>query len=440
MADDDVLRVTVTARQRIALGVGSEVAYFTGSHMFVPGSVMRGALAAAWIAEHGPPVGGNGFADRFRQLFDGSIRYGPLHVSGTAVVPVSAWLCKYPKNGACAGQAVDAAFEEGSQCPACGGPLEQGKGQVSLPAGAAMERITRTSIDARTGKAADGELYANAALPAGTVFSGFIGGRDEWLEQPRTLRLGGRRTVGGAVDYDVTPGRRAVPAEPLGADGALTIRLTGPAIFVDSAGRPGSAPDPALDLDGAVLADAWARREAWTGWHAASRLPKPEELCAVAGSTYRITGPGELLRQLAERLPQDGAGLRRAEGFGEIEVVTGPWRPAVTGDGADEAGASVDDGALAGHREIRDLGLDDGLRRWVVNALRELQLGLARGASGPDVVSEMLSRPGAGGLSLRQRGRLHRVLADADTRVLPDLTVLVQADLPIADAAEEGTR
>ena len=44
------VRVTATARQRLALGTAAEMSYFTGGHDHVPGSVLRGALAAVWIA------------------------------------------------------------------------------------------------------------------------------------------------------------------------------------------------------------------------------------------------------------------------------------------------------------------------------------------------------------------------------------------------------
>ena len=212
MTENGALRVSVLARQRLALGVGSEVSYFTGTHPFVPGSVLRGALAAAWIAEYGPPAAGSSDEARFRDLFDGHIRYGALHVPGTGLVPVSAWLCKYPKNDSCARQAVDAAFEARGDCPACGGPMQQGKGQFLLPDGMALDRITRTSIDPKTAKAKDGELYAHAALPEGTQLSGLIHGRDSWLEKPRRLRLGGRRTVGGAAEYEAVPAGAGEPA------------------------------------------------------------------------------------------------------------------------------------------------------------------------------------------------------------------------------------
>ena len=190
MADPGTLAVTVVARQRLALGTGSEVSFFTGSHAFVPGSVLRGALAAAWIAEHGPPAPGSSEQAWFRDVFDGPVRYGPLQVPGSFVQPVSARRCKYTKNGACERAVVDAAFESGTTCPECGGPTEPGKGQVTLPPGVMLDRITRTSIDRKTGKAAEGELYSHGALPAGTRLEGVIYGRDPWLERPRARNWG----------------------------------------------------------------------------------------------------------------------------------------------------------------------------------------------------------------------------------------------------------
>ena len=433
MPEDSVLEVRVTARQRITLGVGSEVGYFTGSHAFVPGSVLRGALAASWIAEHGPPDRAESDSAWFRELFDRQIRYGPLHPAGSGIVPVSAWLCKYPRDAACSAQAVDRAFEARECCPACYGPLEQGKGQVLLPAGTALERITRTSIDWRTAKAKDGELYAHAALPAGTTLHGYIHGRDPWLEQPRTLRLGGRRTVGGAAEYQALPTALPAPADPLTADGSLVIRLVAPAVFVDAAGRPRLDPDPGLDLDAAATGlTAWARPMTWAGWHAASRLPKPEELCAAAGSTYRIDGPHDALRGLAWRLQREGAGLRRAEGFGCIEIVTTPWRPGVPAAVTPPESAVIT-ASLDWHLQVQDLGLDESERHWVTEALRELQLDRARhtgATAAARLADDLLARPAAARLSGRQRQKLGDLFAVTDPAVLREVTTLLVADWP----------
>jgi CRISPR-associated protein Csx10 len=449
------LRVTVTARHRLALGVGSEVSYFTGTHPFAPGSVLRGALAAAWIAENGPPTAARGAA-AFRDLFDGPIRYGPMFVPGTVVVPASARRCKYPRDARCESQAVDEAFETGSRCPACLGPLEPGKGQVILPGDVSPERITRTSIDPATAKAADGELYAHGALPAGTVLTGYIHGRDPWLERSRRLRLGGRRTVSGSADYQAVPLHPAeqdqvpnewpglpppagsaqptgsLPASP-GRDGTrLVIRLASPAVFVDAAGRPSLEPDPVLDLDGATVERRWARPATWSGWHAASRLPKPDEVCAIAGSTYRIAGPPGTLRDLAGRLPWEGAGLRRAEGFGDIRIAWGPWRPPAPAPPG-QTPAAEDAAVTAWLEDLRDLALDPPQLRWVADALRELQLARERQATvaagdGQDTVTDLLGRAAAGGFGGHQRERLRALFTEPDPRQLRDLTTLLLAD------------
>lgn len=432
MSDTGTLTVSVTAKQRLALGVGSEVSYFTGSHLFVPGSVLRGALAAAWIAEHGPPVASSSNGARFRDLFDGRIRYGPLHIPGSTLVPLSVRLCKYPKNEACARLAADAAFGATGDCPACGGPTEPGKGQITLPPGVAQDRITRTSIDPKTATAKDGELYAHGALPAATQLSGFIHGRDPWLEAPRKLRLGGRRTVGGAVEYTAMPAASNGDA-PWNGTGPLVIRLTSPGIFVDAAGRPSLVPDPDLDLDGAKVARAWARPVTWSGWHAASGLPKPEELCAAPGSTYQLDGPPAVLRGLAERLVRNGAGLRSVEGFGTIQVAAGPWQPPPP---PPESGTSADAEVLKVRADIRSLNFDPDQRRWIIDALRELQLDRERhrprqaGAAEPtgSLVEELLDRPAADSFSGPQRDALRTLFSETDPGQLGDVAMLLGAD------------
>jgi CRISPR-associated protein Csx10 len=193
-------------------------------------------------------------------------------------------------------------------------------------------------------------------------------------------------------------------------------------------------------LDDAAVDRAWTRPVTVTGWHAASGLPKPEELCAVTGSTYRLSGPPERLRRLADRLQRDGIGLRRTEGFGDIDVVTGPWRPMVADTrSALESGAEA--ASLEWQRNIRDLGLSADLRRWVVGALRELQLHRARNAAdtaGADwLAGELLARPAADEFSGRQRDKLRNLFAETSLDLLRDVTTLLAADLPPAGPGTE---
>ncbi|MDT5024986.1 MAG: CRISPR-associated protein Csx10 [Micromonosporaceae bacterium] len=421
------LSVTVVARQRLALGVGSELSYFTDSHRYVPGSVLRGALAAAWITQHAPPTAGNPRLDEFRALFDGVIRYGPLHVPASNRKPLSARFCKYPQTPECEASGADLAFDTTTACPFCERRWDEGKGDLELPPAVALERSTRTSINPATGRAADGELYAHAALPAGTKLTGTIHGQHPWLEEARPLRLGGRRTVGGAADYTAAPSSE--PPGPDGGvvvDGRLVIRLVTPAVFVDQAGRPRLDPDPVLDLDGAEMDPerSWSRAVNMSGWHAASRLPKPGEVCAAAGSTYVVEGPATLLASLAQRLTTNGIGLRRTEGFGVVEFATNPWRPMPPDPQPDVDETVPHQAWLAG------LNLADGAHRWFVGALRSLQIEQQRSRAAElarDVLDALLSQPTAADLPGLTRDSIRTRLSTLDAVALRELTAAAEA-------------
>ena len=440
---DTNLRVTIIAEQPLALGIASEVSFFTDSHPFIPGPVLRGALAAAWIADHGPPERDTPHIDRFRELFDGDIRYGPLLPEGSQREPLSVLHCKYPTTDACQAIAVDLAFEHQACCPGCRQGFEPSKGALALPPALALHRRVRTSINPKTSRAKDGELYATAAIPPETKLVGSIHGTHPWLSEPRNLWLGGRRSVGGAATYQAEP----FPAESLASEDiadVLVIRLVSPAILVDTGGRPRLDPDPILDLPGVTLDRAWTRPATWEGWHAASRLPKPMEICAAAGSTYRITGDHDDLVQLGTRLLHDGIGLRRAEGFGVVDIALGPWRreiPDLTVPGI------VDTTIHERLRKLHKLKLAKPERRWLIGALRGLQLEIQRPTSYNDdqpgtldaVLDELLAQPMAATLSGRQRDDIRSAVANLSPDQLRDLTTLAIANLDTAQPATSGT-
>ncbi|GLI00904.1 type III-B CRISPR module-associated Cmr3 family protein [Phytohabitans aurantiacus] len=427
-----VLRVSITALQPLALGTASEVSFFTGSHAFVPGSVLRGALAAAWIAEKGPPASGDSAA-QFRELFDGEIRFGPLDPDGSFRVPLSVTTCKYPRGQACAATVVDLAFEPVAPCPGCGRRMAPSKGQLTLPDEARLRRVVRTSIDPKTMRVKEGELYGHDALPAGTRLTGTVFGTDGWLLKPRTLRLGGRRSVGGAADYHADEANP--PAAP-STSGTLVVRLTSPAVFVDQAGRPRLDPDPDLDLPAGVrLDESWTRPLVWSGWHAASRLPKPADVCAAPGSTYRLVGDPATVDAFAQRMLDDGIGLRRAEGFGVAEIAEGPWRPPAVHAQRPAAPAEPQGGVRARLRVLRDLDLQPEQRAWLVGALRGLQIEQQRAQTSPEqatgvdkVLDELMRQPTATALTGRQREGIRTALAEVDPVTLRDLTTLAIAD------------
>ena len=144
-----MLEVAVTAEEPLALGTSPESGNVIDSWSHVPGSVLRGALAAAWIAQHGPPTMTSAAQrQQFLRLFEGEIRYGPLFADGTSIEPLSVRRCKHRPELACWDTADDLAGDLPGPppldtCPACGGPLGMGKGEVT---GMRLQEVTRTAL------------------------------------------------------------------------------------------------------------------------------------------------------------------------------------------------------------------------------------------------------------------------------------------------------
>jgi CRISPR-associated protein Csx10 len=288
----------------------------------IPGSVLRGAFAAEWIRCHGQPAGNRDF----QQLFEGGVRFGPLF-NGSPPLPLSIKVHKRGHHDAICHRAWwDTALGDGRdlvECPDCLGPLEMSKGK--LPEDTPMRSRTHVALtDSET--AVDRALYTRGVVSARqpVVFHGEIAGPTDLTAQLTpltTLRVGGRRTTGGAATVRQIPdGPRATP-QRLG--NTLVLRLASPGVFVDAYGRPRREPD--LVALGALLHSkvsierSWVR---WTtatgGWHIASGLPKPVDVAVAAGSTYLLQTDGTVSDDDLQALVDHGVGLRRHEGFGAL--------------------------------------------------------------------------------------------------------------------------
>lgn len=324
-----MIRVKVRAEQPLHLGSQLDAGWLTDTHRFVPGSVLRGALAAIWLAEHLPPKPDTTGNVAFQQLFEGGVRFGPLYPGEDALRPLSVFGCKYADDDACRGFTHDAAFAgvAPATCPFCDSPVEASKGRVD---GAGVVEHTRVQLDERE-RAADGQLYTRRALPAGTQLTGLIDGDPDaelaWLVQTeRSVRFGGRRSTSGLATLSASP-----EASPTSFTGfvpdqrRLVIRLLAPGIFVDARGLPSWLPDldAVSELLGvpAVFDAAFARPTVVSGWHAVSNLPKPRDFAVAAGSVFVLRFDAGLPDHAGlQRLWQAGLGLRRAEGNGWITL------------------------------------------------------------------------------------------------------------------------
>ncbi len=316
-------KVTVTLEQPVHAGTGPLPDYRNPTHDHIPGSVLRGACAAAWIRALGAPVPGAAHRQAFIEAFESDGVFGPLYRDGSLPIPVSVLVHKYQAKPDCRQLWWDRSLgEDSTECPDCGQGLEAAKGEPQER----PERLQRTRAALTTdGVAIDEQLYRKDSLARSQVFTGWVSGAairafDVDGEPLQRLWLGGGRTTGGLARVTVDP-----DAEPeaLETDGsAVVLRLASPAIFVDHTGLPSHAPGKdelhrTLGVHVVSVID-WMRWGEAAGWHAAAGLAKPTERVAAAGSTYRVEcdrAPSpEALRALRVR----GLGLRRREGFGAL--------------------------------------------------------------------------------------------------------------------------
>jgi CRISPR-associated protein Csx10 len=315
--------LTLTLRQPAQIGDQARSDYVLGTQDHLPGTVVRGAFAAAWIAGNGQPARSSPQRQEFLRLFEGDVRFAPLF-AGSDVNPLSVLSHKYGGDQDCQAAEYDCATRDTvpSACPDCGSPLEHRRGLRGRP----VQRRRRTSVAiAATGVARRGQIVTRDTLEAGQVFRGTLLASDPALlgvlARLGPVRVGGRRSTHGSAQVRISDGGPPPTAERR-RDGRLVIRLRSPGIFVDGQGRPCREPQPG-ELEAVLGCPAkvirrWARWQQAGGWHIASGLPKPVELAAAAGSTYLVETGRTVTDEALAALGQRGLGLRRHEGFGDL--------------------------------------------------------------------------------------------------------------------------
>jgi CRISPR-associated protein Csx10 len=323
-----VSELTFTLRQPAQIGDRAREDFTLGTLDYIPGTVARGAFAAAWLARNGVAEPGTSQREQFLRLFEGQVRFGALLAAGTEFTPLSVAGHKYQHTDDCPVIEYDLAEAEPGwfpePCECCGSPFEQRKGLR----GDGKERLRKqrrasVAISDR-GVAASGQLFTRETLEAGQRFTGTLAGTDDDLAILAGLgpvRVGGRRTTHGKAEVSIAATVPPPTAEQR-EDGKLIIRLRSPGIFTDQRGRPSLEPDAAelrhvLGTDAKVI-ERWARWHQVSGWHIASGLPKPGELAAGAGSTYLVEADGDVCAETLAALGLRGLGLRRHEGFGDL--------------------------------------------------------------------------------------------------------------------------
>lgn len=380
------LQVTVTSQQRTSFGTGGERAYLTHTHPFLPGSVLRGALAAAWLR--------TGTTDaKFEQIFEAG-RFSPALPAWVDVESQSVGRCKYHQETANGSHAeyVDYAFcsdldQAGQKLGKCAA-REKLKGDYTRKG---LVTQVATALEPRKNTAAKSQLFAREMIEKGTEFVGYVVLPDDAdtdaLTKIDMAFVGGRSSILGRClveweEIDGAPGSEASSHD--GAAGAeqVVIRTLSPTILVDNRGLPADDFGAAIKTAvGCAPVAVWAGRVESglaSGWHAASGLPKPAEIAFAPGAVAVLRGVD---RSKLDALLDSGLGLRRNEGYGWVEIVTKAWEPRDAEPSRPKSlvsAAKAKRGAADWLDEIELLQLNDAERQWFGNQLRRLRAGQSK--------------------------------------------------------------
>lgn len=376
-----------SVRQPVSAAARREAGYVTTAFPYVPGWVLRGALAASWIREHGEPSRSSPHRAEFIDLFEGSIRFGALVAVGTAFEPLSVVRCKYPRSIECQQFEVDLVAVTANRCAHCGGSLEALKGALR---NSVLREHARVALD-QSGRALDGQLFTREEIPVGSELQGCIAGEHPWLAglQSAATWFGGRRSTAGRADITATVGTEP-QAGPTDQPDQLVIRCVSPMISLDRYGRAQLRPANdevayrlGVEEHSVRLVRQFVRPTTIGGWHMASGLPKPRELAAVPGSTFVFSVSG-LDAPACQQLAGVGLGQRTREGFGWIEVNPPSWSAPRPRRPASPTTVSPDLDVSA----LCELAAAD--RAWAISLLRErlleIEQRLAAAPNGPQGV------------------------------------------------------
>ncbi len=345
-----------------------------GTRTHIPGSMIRGALAAAMVSERGPDISTDPW---FRALFaDGGLRCSDLRINDSVPWPRSVLQCKEhggDRDHACFDFLLAAAAglnltHPADQCRTCRAKLETPEGYSryykaqdehrsrdhSDPV--KTVRVAHVQMDPRYGRARNGMLYSAESVAKDQGFIGFMqlpGGAWDWLfpgteVAVQQLWIGRGRSRGqGCLRLEAfelaSPetaetllrriealNRKVASVYPKLADALVfTCVLHSAAILFDRWLLPRQEPTAAdfgLGEEFRLLA-AFSRQESVTGWHQQAELPKSELVVTAAGSCFvfgRDVLPSErdeatrLLASALHRVHTAGLGERTEDGFGEV--------------------------------------------------------------------------------------------------------------------------
>jgi CRISPR-associated protein Csx10 len=307
---------------------------------FIPGSAVRGALVARYLARNA--IANLATDGKARRLFlDGAIcflnAYPWLEDSRLLPRPLS-WFVEKDRVGD-----LSAPILDGAVAPV--GSLKQPKpppgefcaltgDEVALHTPLRQMNVHIALINANR-RGEENKVYRYDALAEGAVFAGVVLAREaselegiETLLAPEELQIGAAHTAGyGRVKIEAVD-RPAYWEEYLPGgdpdDGVLVVTLISDAILRGEGGQVGADLDKALSaalgLPAVGPLRACRRVRVVAGFNRKWSLPLTQSWALQAGSVIVYAGGAGLDRAALQAAEEEGIGERRAEGFGRVAI------------------------------------------------------------------------------------------------------------------------
>jgi len=344
--------ITITLETPAAFSDAPAMGNETGTLEYIPGSALRGMLANLYLA-------GKKEDAAFRRLFvEECIQFSNLHPEQSWRLPLSAYSCKrqpgFLKDPSFTGpshRVVDRLWEDflpepPQHCADCQQPLTQLERTFYTGLDSALESVSpiltsrmSTAVVGSSGSARQGSLHSQQELAAQQTFSGYlvcsqadlVALQDALGSQEFQGYLGRKRS--GLVKVSLQqegknwdePFVVSSPKYPGKAFAALTC--TSDLILVDELLRPVSSlstenlaalcSPPA----GVQIVKAFAASRTVAGWLGIGKIFKENDLAITAGSTFLLQfgeNDRQVMLEWMQKLAVQGLGLRRSEGFGQV--------------------------------------------------------------------------------------------------------------------------
>lgn len=363
--------VQLQMRSPLAISLGRATGNQLQTARHIPGSVWRGAVAAAFIREH--DLGENAHKDPdFSLLFlQQKVRFGDLLPSASRPWPLSARWCKQQREQH---RIIDLLVGdpdspnrplecvEESQNQQCGSKLSppdgfySGGGRQPRPVALRLRLTAHTAIENSSLRARSAQFFTTEVLESKHEFNGWLWAAPEvkdllarvFRQSEQELFLGRGTTRGqgrAAVTINAqaqSPSKVESLKESLralnhayGRSGEVVFSCTllSPCIVYDrwlcarswlTAEDIGEA--VGYELSGYALHSWFSKTIPLSGWHAAAQLPKPDATAIAPGSVFLFkkkvqeAGRESEYQALAQALVAcTGIGERWEEGLGEAE-------------------------------------------------------------------------------------------------------------------------